>query len=172
MRTLLRACWNCLRRLGEGTAYALASVGSEWAFAREVRSREPMEDEAFWTTSYKQGGIPFEIATTVRRIYGEQLGHDYRKLRAGDFDPQMLDIDTVEMVMEIDEAEVSIAHEASVSRIQEEQLFYLMSRGLSETEASTMIVNGFIEPLVKELPMEYAVEMNRLIELQMEGSVG
>jgi Fe-S cluster assembly protein SufB len=75
-------------------------------------------------------------------------------------------------VMEVDEADVSIAHEASVSRIQEEQLFYLMSRGLSETEASTMIVNGFIEPLVKELPMEYAVEMNRLIELQMEGSVG
>ncbi|MGQ4808188.1 hypothetical protein NKDENANG_01555 [Candidatus Entotheonellaceae bacterium PAL068K] len=75
-------------------------------------------------------------------------------------------------VMEIDEADVSIAHEASVSRIQDEQLFYLMSRGLSETEASTMIVNGFIEPLVKELPMEYAVEMNRLIELQMEGSVG
>ncbi len=75
-------------------------------------------------------------------------------------------------VMEIDESDVSIAHEASVSRIQEEQLFYLMSRGLSEAEASTMIVNGFIEPLVKELPMEYAVEMNRLIELQMEGSVG
>ena len=75
-------------------------------------------------------------------------------------------------VMEIDEADVNIAHEASVSRIQEEQLFYLMSRGLSEAEASTMIVNGFIEPLVKELPMEYAVEMNRLIELQMEGSVG
>ncbi|MEE9145940.1 MAG: Fe-S cluster assembly protein SufB [Candidatus Tectomicrobia bacterium] len=75
-------------------------------------------------------------------------------------------------VMEVDEANVSIAHEASVSRIQDEQLFYLMSRGLSEAEASTMIVNGFIEPLVKELPMEYAVEMNRLIELQMEGSVG
>jgi Fe-S cluster assembly protein SufB len=75
-------------------------------------------------------------------------------------------------VMEVDESEVSIAHEASVSRIQDEQLFYLMSRGLSETEASIMIVNGFIEPLVKELPMEYAVEMNRLIELQMEGSVG
>src|SRR3989441_10725030 len=75
-------------------------------------------------------------------------------------------------VMEVDESDVSIAHEASVSRIQDEQLFYLMSRGLSETEASVMIVNGFIEPLVKELPMEYAVEMNRLIELQMEGSVG
>jgi Fe-S cluster assembly protein SufB len=75
-------------------------------------------------------------------------------------------------VMEIDEADVSIAHEASVSRLEEEQLFYLMSRGLSEIEASTMIVNGFLDPLVRELPMEYAVEMNRLIEFQMEGSVG
>ena len=74
--------------------------------------------------------------------------------------------------IEILEQDVSIGHEASVSRIGEEQLFYLMSRGLSESEASTMIVNGFIEPLVKELPMEYAVELNRLIQLQMEGSVG
>src|SRR6476469_8006149 len=74
--------------------------------------------------------------------------------------------------IEIEEQDVSIGHEASVSRIGEEQLFYLTSRGLSEPEASTMIVNGFIEPLIKELPMEYAVEMNRLIELQMEGSVG
>ncbi len=74
--------------------------------------------------------------------------------------------------IEIMEQDVSVGHEASVSRIGEEQLFYLMSRGLSEAEASTMIVNGFIEPLVKELPMEYAVELNRLIQLQMEGSVG
>ena len=74
--------------------------------------------------------------------------------------------------IEIEEQDVSIGHEASVSKIGEEQLFYLMSRGLTEAEASTMIVGGFIEPLVKELPMEYAVEMNRLIELQMEGSVG
>ena len=74
--------------------------------------------------------------------------------------------------IEVDEDDVAIEHEASVSKIAEEQLFYLMSRGLYETEASSMIVTGFIEPLVKELPMEYAVEMNRLIELQMEGSVG
>ncbi len=74
--------------------------------------------------------------------------------------------------IEIEDDDVTIGHEASVSRINEEQLFYLMSRGLTEPEASTMIVNGFIEPLVKELPMEYAVEMNRLIQLQMEGSVG
>ena len=74
--------------------------------------------------------------------------------------------------IEVDESDVTVGHEASVSKIGEEQLFYLMSRGLSEQEASTMVVAGFIEPLIKELPMEYAVEMNRLIELQMEGSVG
>src|SRR5215467_3566941 len=74
--------------------------------------------------------------------------------------------------IEVEEQDVQVEHEASVSRIGEEQLFYLQSRGLSEAEASSMIVSGFIEPLVKELPMEYAVEMNRLIELQMEGSVG
>ncbi len=74
--------------------------------------------------------------------------------------------------IEIDEEDVTIGHEASVSKVGEEQLFYLMSRGLSEDEAATMVVSGFIEPLVKELPMEYAIEMNRLIQLQMEGSIG
>jgi Fe-S cluster assembly protein SufB len=75
-------------------------------------------------------------------------------------------------VMEIDEDDVSISHEATVSKVSDEQLFYLQSRGISEQEAMLMIVNGFIEPIVKELPMEYAVEMNRLIQLEMEGSVG
>jgi Fe-S cluster assembly protein SufB len=74
--------------------------------------------------------------------------------------------------IEIDNEDVTIGHEASVSKVGEEQLFYLMSRGLSEEEATTMVVSGFIEPLVKELPMEYAIEMNRLIQLQMEGSIG
>ncbi|MGD2058567.1 MAG: Fe-S cluster assembly protein SufB [Anaerolineales bacterium] len=74
--------------------------------------------------------------------------------------------------IEIDEDQVTIGHEASVSKVGEEQLFYLMSRGLSEEEAISMVVSGFIEPLVRELPMEYAVEMNRLIQLQMEGSIG
>ncbi len=72
----------------------------------------------------------------------------------------------------IDENDVSAEHEATVSKIGEEQLFYLMSRGLSEAEASAMVVSGFVEPITKELPLEYAVEMNRLIQLQMEGSVG
>jgi Fe-S cluster assembly protein SufB len=74
--------------------------------------------------------------------------------------------------IEIDEQDVNIGHEASVSKVEAEQLFYLMSRGLSEEEAISMVVSGFIEPLVKELPMEYAIEMNRLIQLQMEGSIG
>lgn len=74
--------------------------------------------------------------------------------------------------IEVDAEDVSLGHEATVSKVGEDQLFYLMSRGLSEEEATTMVVSGFIEPLVKELPMEYAVEMNRLIQLQMIGSVG
>lgn len=74
--------------------------------------------------------------------------------------------------IEINEADVTVGHEASVSKVGEEQLFYLMSRGIREDQANAMIVNGFIEPLVKELPMEYAIEMNRLIQLQMEGSIG
>src|ERR671917_418095 len=72
----------------------------------------------------------------------------------------------------IGEDDVDVGHEATVSKIGEEQLFYLMAHGLDEEESSKLIVNGFIEPIVKVLPMEYAVEMNRLIELQMEGSIG
>ncbi len=74
--------------------------------------------------------------------------------------------------MEIADSSAKITHEATVSKVGEEQLFYLMSRGLSELEATTLIVNGFFEPFTKELPMEYAVELNRLIQLEMEGAVG
>ncbi|MBI5405065.1 MAG: SufD family Fe-S cluster assembly protein, partial [Candidatus Kerfeldbacteria bacterium] len=74
--------------------------------------------------------------------------------------------------MKIREKNVTIQHEAVVSKIGDEQLFYLRSRGLTEAEASGMIVNGFVEPIVKELPFEYAIELNRLINLEMEGSVG
>lgn len=74
--------------------------------------------------------------------------------------------------IEIEAKNVHMGHEASVTKIGEEQLFYLNSRGLSEEEAIGLVVSGFIEPLVKELPMEYAIEMNRLIQLQMEGSIG
>jgi Fe-S cluster assembly protein SufB len=74
--------------------------------------------------------------------------------------------------MEIASENVRVEHEARVSKIAEEQIFYLQSRGLTEDQSRMLIVNGFFEPFVKQLPMEYAVEMNRLIELEMEGSVG
>ncbi|WP_315095513.1 Fe-S cluster assembly protein SufB [uncultured Cellulomonas sp.] len=74
--------------------------------------------------------------------------------------------------VDVREDDVSMGHEATVSRVSEDQLFYLMSRGMAETEAMAMIVRGFVEPIARELPMEYALELNRLIELQMEGAVG
>ena len=75
-------------------------------------------------------------------------------------------------INKIFEEDVILEHEAVVSRVSEEQLLYLMSRGLPEHEAEAMVVNGFLEPVLKEVPMEYAVEMNRLVGLEMEGSVG
>ena len=74
--------------------------------------------------------------------------------------------------MRIDTNKADIAHEASVGKIGDEEIFYLMSRGLAKEQAIQMVVSGFIEPIVKQLPLEYAVELNKLIELEMEGSVG
>ncbi len=74
--------------------------------------------------------------------------------------------------VDVREDDVAMGHEATVSRVSDDQLFYLMSRGLSEDEAMAMVVRGFVEPIARELPMEYALELNRLIELQMEGAVG
>lgn len=74
--------------------------------------------------------------------------------------------------MDVHTDDVSVAHEATVGKISEDQIFYLMSRGLDEQTATNMIVSGFIEPIVKELPLEYALELNKLIQLEMEGSLG
>jgi Fe-S cluster assembly protein SufB len=74
--------------------------------------------------------------------------------------------------VDVREDDVAMGHEATVSKVSEDQLFYLMSRGMTEEEAMAMIVRGFVEPIARELPMEYALELNRLIELQMEGAVG
>ena len=74
--------------------------------------------------------------------------------------------------VDVREDDASMGHEATVSKVGEDQLFYLMSRGLAEDEAMAVIVRGFVEPIARELPMEYALELNRLIELQMEGAVG
>jgi Fe-S cluster assembly protein SufB len=117
----------------------------------------------------KDGGI-----TTYRGLVRVDEGaHNVRShVRC---DALILDPDSVSNTrpyMEIGEKDAQIGHEATVSRVGEDQLFYLMSRGLSEEQAMGMIVNGFIEPITRTLPMEFAVELNRLIELNMEGSVG
>jgi Fe-S cluster assembly protein SufB len=74
--------------------------------------------------------------------------------------------------MEIEQEDATIEHEATVSKLSDDQLFYMQSRGIDEDEATAMIVRGFIEPIARELPMEYSVELNRLIALEMEGAIG
>ena len=75
-------------------------------------------------------------------------------------------------IIEINNDRVDIGHEAKIGRISDEAIFYLMSRGISKDEAKAMIVRGFVEPISKELPLEYAVELNKLIELELEGTIG
>jgi len=112
--------------------------------------------------------------TTYRGLAKVMPGAHHSKLNIN-CDALILDersaSDTIPYI-EVEEDHTTLAHEATVGRIGEEQLFYLMSRGLSESEALSMIVLGFMEPFTRELPMEYAVELNRLIQLEMEGSVG
>ncbi len=117
----------------------------------------------------KSGGT-----STYRGMIKAQAGLKGIKCKV-ECDALILDADSVSNtfpLMEIETDDITMEHEAKVSKISEDQLLYLMSRGIAEEEASMMIVNGFIDPLVKQLPMEYAVELNRLIELEMEGSVG
>src|ERR687894_203827 len=112
--------------------------------------------------------------STYRGLLNVHEGADSSKSRV-ECDALLLDdkarTDTYPYI-EIEEKKVSTEHEATVSKVGEDQLFYLTSRGLSEEEAMAMVVNGFIEPIAKELPLEYAIELNRLIQLEMEGSVG
>ncbi|HSN67410.1 MAG TPA: SufD family Fe-S cluster assembly protein, partial [Fusibacter sp.] len=75
-------------------------------------------------------------------------------------------------IIEVGNDQVDIGHEAKIGRISDDTIFYLMSRGISEAEAKAMIVRGFVEPITKELPLEYAVELNNLITLELEGTIG
>ena len=117
----------------------------------------------------KDGGI-----TTYRgKVHVDPEAHGAKSFVR--CDALLLDDDSVSETkpyMEVGERDARIGHEATVSKVGDDQLFYLMSRGLSESQAMSMIVNGFIEPVTRTLPMEYAVEWSRLIELQMEGAVG
>jgi Fe-S cluster assembly protein SufB len=155
---------------GEILSIAFAGKGQHQDAGAKVIHAAPYTTSLITSKSISKGGG----RTTYRGLLKVEKGcHDVKSnVRC---DALLLDdisrSDTYPYI-EVEEERVTIGHEATVSKVGEEQLFYLMSRGLSEAEATAMIVNGFIEPIVKELPMEYAVEMNRLIQLEMEGSVG
>ena len=155
---------------GEILSVAFASTGQHQDAGAKVIHCAPHTSSRIVSKSISKNGGRTSYRGLVRTEKGAKKAKSSVVCDALILDPQSRS-DTYPYI-EIEEQDVMVGHEASVSRIGEEQLFYLTSRGLSEAEASTMIVSGFIEPLVKELPMEYALEMNRLIELQMEGTVG
>jgi Fe-S cluster assembly protein SufB len=155
---------------GEVISVAFASEGQHQDAGAKIIHAAPNTTSTITSKSISKGGG----RTSYRGLLKVNKGAENVKsfVRC---DALMLDeisrSDTYPSI-EIDEDQVSIEHEASVSKISDEQMFYLMSRGLGEAEAKTMIVNGFFEAFTKELPMEYAVELNRLLQLQMEGAIG
>lgn len=158
------------RAHGEILSLAFAGPGQHQDAGGKVIHAAPRTSSKITSKSISRGGGRTSYRGLLKVHKGAAGSKSHVVCDALLLDPQSRS-DTYPYI-EIDEDNVTIGHEASVSKIGEEQLFYLMSRGLSQEEAATMVVSGFIEPLVKELPMEYAVEMNRLIQLQMEGSVG
>ncbi|MGE3911152.1 MAG: Fe-S cluster assembly protein SufB [Chloroflexota bacterium] len=155
---------------GEVISVAFASEGQHQDAGAKIIHAAPNTTSTITSKSISKGGG----RTSYRGLLKVHKGAENVKsfVRC---DALMLDevsrSDTYPSI-EIDEDQVSIEHEASVSKISDEQMFYLMSRGLDEPTAKTMIVNGFFEAFTKELPMEYAVELNRLLQLQMEGAIG
>jgi Fe-S cluster assembly protein SufB len=155
---------------GEVLSIAFANTGQVLDAGAKMVHVAPNTTSLITSKSISRGGGRSAYRGLVRVEEGAENAHSYVMC-----DALLLDEDSrsdTYPYMEIEESNVDIGHEATVSKVGEDQLFYLMSRGLTETQATAMVVAGFIEPIVKELPMEYAVELNRLIELQMEGSIG
>jgi Fe-S cluster assembly protein SufB len=155
---------------GEILSMAFAGPGQHQDAGGKILHFAPHTSSKITSKSISKGGGRTSYRGMIKVHKGAEDVNSHVVCDALLLDPQSRS-DTYPTI-EIDEKDVTIGHEATVSKVGEEQLFYLMSRGLSQEEATTMIVSGFIEPLVKELPMEYAVEMNRLIQMQMAGSVG
>jgi Fe-S cluster assembly scaffold protein SufB len=155
---------------GEMLSMAFAGPGQHQDAGSKMLHFAPNTTSKIVSKSISKGGGRSSYRGLLKVVKGATGVRSKASCDALILDPQSRS-DTYPYI-EIDEEDVNIGHEASVSKVGEEQLLYLMSRGLSQEEATTMVVSGFIEPLVKELPMEYAVEMNRLIQLQMSGSVG
>lgn len=155
---------------GETLSIAFAGAGQHQDAGAKMVHAAPYTSSTIISKSVARGGG----RTSYRGLVQVQEGAHHSKSTVK---CDALLVDTISRsdtypYVDIREDDVSMGHEATVSKISDDQLFYLMSRGLSEDEAMAMIVRGFIEPIARELPMEYALELNRLIELQMEGAVG
>jgi Fe-S cluster assembly protein SufB len=155
---------------GEVLSVAMAGEGQHQDAGAKMVHAAPHTSSTIVSKSIARGGGRTSYRGLVQVMDGSHHSRSTVKCDA-------LLVDTISRsdtypYVDIREDDVSMGHEATVSKISEDQLFYLMSRGLTEDEAMAMIVRGFIEPIAKELPMEYALELNRLIELQMEGAVG
>jgi len=155
---------------GETLSVAFAGEGQHQDAGAKMVHAAPHTSSTIISKSVARGGG----RTSYRGLVQVQEGAHHSKSTVK---CDALLVDTVSRsdtypYVDVREDDVSMGHEATVSKVSEDQLFYLMSRGLTEDEAMAMIVRGFVEPIARELPMEYALELNRLIELQMEGAVG
>jgi Fe-S cluster assembly protein SufB len=155
---------------GETLSIAFAGAGQHQDAGAKMVHAAPHTSSTIISKSVARGGG----RTSYRGLVQVQPGSHHSKSTVK---CDALLVDTISRsdtypYVDVREDDVQMGHEATVSKVSEDQLFYLMSRGLSEDEAMAMIVRGFVEPIARELPMEYALELNRLIELQMEGAVG
>jgi Fe-S cluster assembly protein SufB len=155
---------------GETLSVAFAGEGQHQDAGAKMVHAAPHTSSTIISKSVARGGGRTSYRGLVQVLEGSHHSRSTVKCDA-------LLVDTVSRsdtypYVDVREDDVSMGHEATVSKVSEDQLFYLMSRGLTEDEAMAMIVRGFVEPIARELPMEYALELNRLIELQMEGAVG
>ncbi|MGA8116841.1 MAG: Fe-S cluster assembly protein SufB, partial [Actinocatenispora sp.] len=155
---------------GEVLSVAMAGEGQHQDAGAKMVHQAPNTSSTIISKSIARGGGRTSYRGLVQVLEGAEHSRSTVKCDA-------LLVDTISRsdtypYVDVREDDVQMGHEATVSKVSDDQLFYLMSRGMSEDEAMAMIVRGFIEPIAKELPMEYALELNRLIELQMEGAVG
>lgn len=155
---------------GEILSLAFAGAGQHQDAGGKAIHLAPETSSVISSKSISKDGGRTSYRGLLKVIKGAENSKSTVRCDALILDPQSRS-DTYP-IMDIQEERVTIGHEAAVSKIGEEQLFYFQSRGISQAQAEVMIVNGFIEPIVRELPMEYAVELNRLIQLEMTGSVG
>jgi Fe-S cluster assembly protein SufB len=155
---------------GEVLSIAFAGEGQHQDTGAKMLHLAPHTSSTIISKSVSRGGGRTSYRGLVRVNPGSHHSKSTVKCDA-------LLVDTISRTdtypyVDVREDDVAMGHEATVSKVSEDQLFYLMSRGMTEDEAMAMIVRGFVEPIARELPMEYALELNRLIELQMEGAVG